>query len=112
MYGGVKSGVGTLETLLASGERGAIRLSVVPATAPYRQCEMGAFPPAYPIMLPVGLTRQHIAKLQELDEGDVVTINFDRGGLCKPDRDPTYSCHFELHATLKIRRWVPGTRFP
>lgn len=112
LYGGVKSGAGTLETLLASGTRIALRLSVPPAAEPYRQCDMGAFPPAYPVFLPVGLTRGHIARLQELGEGETVTINFDRGGLCKPDRDPSSSCHYELDATIKIRRWVPGTRFP
>lgn len=112
IYGGVKSSTGTLETLLKSGDKVAIRLTVPSPAVQYRQCEMGTFPPSYPVMLPVGLTRQHVAKLQELDEGEIATINFDRAGLCKPDRDPTSSCHFELDATLRIRRWVSGTRFP
>lgn len=112
LHGGVESGTGTLETLLKSGIQFAIRISVPPAAVQYRNCEMGAFPPAYPLSLPVGLRRKHVAKLQDLDEGEVATINFDRAGLCKLDSDPTSSCHFDLDITLKIRRWVTGTRFP
>jgi hypothetical protein len=112
LYGGVESGTGTLETLLKSGPRNAIRISVTPAAVQYRNCEMGAFPPAYPFSLPVGLRREHVAKLQALDEGEVVTVLFSRAGHCKLDPDPTSSCHFDLDVTLKIRRWVSGTRFP
>ncbi len=112
VYGGVESGTGTLETLLKSGPLTAIRISVPPTALQYRSCDMPAFPPAYPLSLPVGLRRPHIAKLQTRDEGEVVTINFDHAGLCKLDSDPTSSCRFNLDITLKIRRWVSGTKFP
>jgi hypothetical protein len=109
---GIKSSTGTLELLLKSGGKAAIRISVPLTALQYRKCDMGTFPPDYPLQLPVGLTPAHLAKLRALDEGETVAIPFSRAGHCKVDPDPTSSCHFDLDITLKIRRWVSGTRFP
>jgi len=109
---GVKNSRGTLELLLQSGLKAAIRISALPTALQYRKCDMGVFPPDYPISLPVGLAAAHLAKLHALDEGETVAIPFSRAGHCKVDPDPTSSCHFDLDITLKIRRWVSGTRFP
>ncbi len=112
LQAGTLKSVGTLETLLASGTKAAIRVTVPATREPYRRCLTTLNAPRFPFLLPVGLSNPDLAALRNLKAGEKYRIQDDYAGHCKTGLPDTSSCHFDLDIAVTIRRWTPGTRFP
>jgi hypothetical protein len=101
---------GTLGTLLASGRKFAIRVTTPLPRPPYRKCMTTRHAPEFPTGLPVGVRHSDLAALRTLKEGEKHAIRGSYAGHCTTGLSATESCHYDLHITVTIRRWVSRVR--
>jgi hypothetical protein len=110
LLGGLLKGTQTLETLLAQGGKIAIRVTVPPPRQLYRTCLTTPHAPQFPSGFPVTIRHGDVAALRNLKEGETHKILRDFAGDCIAGLSATSTCHYDLHITVKIRRWVSRVR--
>jgi hypothetical protein len=110
LFAGFLKGVETLEALLSEGRHLGIRVTASPPRKLFRTCLTTAHAPEVPLNFPVTLKRSNLQALLRLREDETHTISRDFAGHCKAGLGATSSCHYDLHMTVKIRRWVSRKR--